>query len=496
MSRKVQQVLIVGSDAAAWLTALGLHRALGRTGLTVRVVELPSPLGAADVYSAVPSLAALHGLLGLKEPEVLASTAGLPVLGQRFSNWSGPARPFVHGYDTQGVVIDNLEFLQFWTKARAEGLRVELDDFSLASVAARQGRTPIASDGHQVEAPVAPGYHFDAGAYVDLVRRAALAAGVEGRSAGLRTVNRSGNRIVSVTLDDGLTVPADLFIDASGSEALLSSGQPETTFESWRDLFRADRILVSSAPALRPLPGHSEIAAFSAGWLGLFPLRDRTAVTAVYDSSILSDREVVEAIPVLTGIPMSGEATVESFTPGMRPPWTGNCIAIGSAAAVLEPLDAIQLHLVHTGLSHLIALFPTDADHMPEASVYNAAVAAHVRNVRDFQLAHYVLNRRYDEPFWDRARKAPLPERLAERIRLFEARGVVALHDDESFQEQNWTSIFVGHGLVPRDFTPLVDRVPVEEQMSTVRGLLARVAEEVRAMPDVDSQFGASGAGR
>lgn len=491
MSRPVRQVLIVGRDAAAWLTALALQRAFGRTGVTVRVVETPSLLGSADVYAAVPSLTALHGLLGLKDHEVLAATSGVPVLGQRFSNWSGAARPFVHGYDTQRVAIDDLDFLQYWVKARGEGLRVELEDFSLAAAAARQGRSPVEADGTQVETPVAPGWHFDALAYVDLVRRRALAAGVEGRAARVRAVNREEDRIVSVTLDDGLTVAADLFLDASGVEAVLIGDSPGAAFESWRDQFRADRILVASAAVLKPLPGHSEIAAFSAGWLGLFPLRDRTAITAVYDSAVMSDREVAEAIPVLCGRPITGEVTVEPFAPGLRPAWSGNCVAIGTSAVALEPLDAIQLHLIHTGLSHLIALFPVDADQMPEAPVFNAGFASHVRNIRDFQLAHYALNRRYDEPFWDRARDAPATERLAERLRLFEARGTVAIYDDESFQEQNWTSIFVGHGLIPRSWSPLVDRTPAEEQMAKFRGLLARVAEEVRAMPEVESQFGA-----
>lgn len=496
MSVKVSQVLVVGRDAAAWLTALGLQRALGRTGVTIRVVELPSLLKPADVYAAVPSLAALHSLLGLEERAVLEATSGLPVLGQRFSNWSGGGKPFVHGYDTRRVAIGDIDFLQFWVRARGEGLKVELDDFSLAAAAARQGRSPLGRDGARIEAPVAPGYHFDARSYVDHVRRAALAAGVEGRSAGLRAIHREGDRIVSVILDDGLAVTADLFIDASGAGATLIGGSPGAAFESWRDLFGADRILVGTAPALRPLPGHSEISAFSAGWLGLFPLRDRTGVTAVYDSALRSDREVAEGIPVLTGLPLVGEVTVEPFTPGMRPAWVGNCIAIGAAAVALEPLDSVLLHLIHTGLSHLIALFPVESAIMPEAAVFNAGFASHVRNIRDFQLTHYALNRRFDEPFWDRARDVTLPEPLAARLRLFEARGTALIHEDESFQEQNWTSIFVGHGLTPRDVTPLVDRVPVADQMGKFRGLLAQVAEDVRAMPRVDDEFGTGGARR
>lgn len=493
MTRPVKEVLIVGRDAAAWLAALALHRAFAGAGVRVRVVELPSLLTAADAYAAAPALGGLHRLLGLEEAEVLDASSGVPVLGQRFANWSRAGAPFMHGYDTQRVGINDIDFVQFWVKARAEGLAVELEDFSLASVAAKQGRSVIDGDGTRIDLPVSPGYHLDARGYVDLLRSRALAAGIEARSAAVRSIERDGDVITGLVLDDGLRVEADLYVDASGGEALLAADASSSAFESWRSWFGADRMLTASAKALRPLPAYAQIAAFEAGWIGLHPLRDRTAVTVVYDSTVMADRAVLEAVPVLTGLALEGEASVEAFEAGARPAWIGNCVALGAAAAVLEPLDAVQLHLVQMGLSLLIGLFPVEADDMPEAEAFNAGFASHVRNVRDFQLAHYALNRRFDERFWDRARAADLPDALKARLRLFAARGIVPTFDDESFQEQNWIASFVGHGLIPGDHDPLVDAVPEAEQMDRFRSLLGRIAEEVRAMPAVDPAFGAAG---
>jgi len=494
MSRKVTKVVVVGRDAAAWLSALALQRAFGRTGVEVRVVELPSLLGPSDVYAAVPSLGALHGLLGLAEHEVLEATSGVPVLGQRFADWSRDLPSYIHGYDTQLVAIDDIEFVHFWVKARAEGLKVALDDFSLAAAAAKHGRSVIERDGRSTEMPVAPGYHLDARTYVALVRQRALRAGTKSVGSGTVVVRREGDRILSVTLDDGQSIEGDLFIDASGVEALLIGGASGAAFQAWRDDFPADRILVASAPALKPLPGFSQITAFAAGWTGLYPLKDRTAVVAVYDSGAMSDQQVLDGLPQITGFPLRGEATVAPLAPGMRPAWVGNCVAIGDAAVVLEPLDAVQLHLIHMGLTQLIALFPVDAEAMPEAEVCNVGFAAHVRNVRDFQISHYRLNRRPGEPFWDRARTTPAPDSLQTRFNMFSARGKVVLFDDESFQDQNWTALFIGHGLIPRSYDPMVDAVPAEQQMGRFRGLLGKIAEEVRAMPQVEAEFGVSAA--
>jgi len=486
----IRSVVVVGRDAAAWLSALTLQRAFGRTGLKVSVVAMPSLLQATDVYAALPSLAGLHALLGLGDVEVLGATSGVPFLGQRFADWNRDIPAFLHAYDMLRVGIDDVDFVHFWVKARAEGLKVAYEDFALGSVAAKQGRTVIDRNGFVGEAPIEAGYTLDAVGYVALIRRRAIQAGVSVVEDAVIGIDRHGDRIAAVITSDDQRVEADLFIDASGAEAVLSRGQ-SGVFDSWRELFGVDRLLSASAKALRPLPAFSQIAAFEAGWIGLYPLKDRTGVVAAWDSREMSDDTLINRLSTETGLSLEGECRVTGFEPGMRPAWSGNCVAVGEAAVALEPLDAVQLQLTHLGLSQLVALFPVSAEAMPEAQAYNAGLAAFVLNVRDFQLAHYRLNGRVGEGFWDRARSAPVPTGLEARIRLFAARGKIAQFDEESFQPQSWTASFLGHGLIPSSYDPRVDRISPEDQMARFRSLLGKVAEDVRAMPSVDSQFGA-----
>lgn len=490
MSQAVRRVVVVGRDAAAWLTATALHRAFARTGVSVAVAELPSLLGPADVYSATPSLAGLHRLLGLEERDVLRVCRGLPVVGQRFSGWSGDGSAFVHGYDPKRAAINGIDFLQFWIKARTGGMPVPFEDFSAAAAAAKQGRLSPPETDPDAFGNVAPGYHLHARAYVGALRRLAVDSGVEHRSGELDNVEREGTRIRSVTLAGGVSVAGELFVDATGPDALLMKGQPGDSYESWAEWLPCDRVLTASGPPLSPLPAFSEIMAFDAGWIGLFPLQNRTAVTAVYSSAQAGDDRVLKTLVERTRIPLQGEATAGNLAIGGRAPWIGNCVAIGGAAAALEPLDAVHLHLVHVGISNLVALFPVDAAAMPEAGAYNAALARHIANVRNFQIAHYRLNRRVGEALWDRARDATGPAELEAKLRLFASRGKVPMYEDEPFQEQNWASIFVGHGLIPRSHEPLVDSVPLQEQMERMQHLLHLVATEVNAMPRVGEYLG------
>lgn len=490
MSEAVRRVVVVGRDAAAWLTAAALHRAFARTGVSVAVVELSSLLQPADVYSTTPSLAGLHRLLGLEEHDVLRVCRGLPVVGQRFSGWSGDGSAFVHGYDPKRAAINGIDFLQFWIKARAEGMPVPFEDFSAAAAAAKQGRLSPPEADPNAFGSAAPGYHLHARAYAGALRRLALDDGVEHHQGELDSVERTNDRIRSVTLTGGVSVAGDLFIDATGSAASLMTGQPDDSFASWAEWLPCDRVLTASGPPLSPLPAFSEIMAFHAGWIGLFPLQNRTAVTAVYSSAQATDDQVLEALVERTRIPLQGEPAARALAIGSRTPWIGNCVAIGSSAATLEPLDAVELHLSHVGISNLVALFPVHATTMPEAGAYNAALLRHVANLRDFQIAHYRLNRRVGEALWDRARAAAGPAELEAKLKLFASRGKVPMYEDEPFQEQNWASIFVGHGLLPRSHEPLVDSLPLQEQMERMQHLLHLVATQVKAMPSVGEYLG------
>ncbi len=489
MARPVQSVLIVGRDAAAWLTALGLFRAFGPAGVTIRVLELPSILTKADVYATLPSQQALHRLLGIDEADILRVAKGVPVLGQRFANWSGAAPPFLHAYDTQGAPFSGVEFLHYWLRAREEGMNVALEDFSVGAAAAKQGRLAIFGPETATFSRATYGYHFDAQPYVRAVRSLAQRLGIErieGQFAGAETT-RDG--IQKVLLVGGESVSADLYVDATGAEAALACRMPTDRFEDWGKCLPCNRMIAATAPRLSQLPGFSQVLAHAGGWIGIYPLQTRTAVQALYDSGVVSDSEMIDALPVLSRLSIEGDAVVSGLRTGIREAWQGNCVAIGGAASMLEPLDATSLHSVHIGISTLVSLFPVDAEKMPEARIYNTSLRGHAENLRDFQLAHYHLNRRFDSPFWNKVRDVPLPPGLASRLALFGARGRVLINDNETFQEENWLSILIGHGLIPRSWDQLAGKMPQAEQIGFFQRMLGFIAKEVSGMPSIEAHM-------
>jgi tryptophan halogenase len=479
----------VGRDADAWLTALMLQLSLvsSTSGVSVELIELPSQLCPHDYYSVLPSHKALHKVLGVNENALLKTCSGLYVLAQRFSNWSGAENPFIHAYDTLGNSMDNVDFFQYWLKARKNGLNVPLEDFSLGAVAAKQGRFVVLGDSSGSFSRATHGFHLSALPYLQAVGKAALKAGLIHRTGTVKSVVVQTGIVQSLILQDDSVIDGDLFIDATGTEAVLISQLEENNYESWQHWLPCDRKLVASAPPLNPVPAFSQISAFTEGWVGFFSLANRTAVTAVYSSRHTTSNRVLQKMATLSGGNISGAVESQCSAGARKKHWIGNCIALGTAAVNLDAVDATDLHLLHLGLSLLRELFPVNKYDMKEAALFNEKMQSYATNVRDFQVAHYQLNKRIGESFWDDARQTPPPPALAEKIALFAQRGCIAMREDETFQEENWTSLFVGHGVMPKAYDPLVDKMPEQEQIEQFQQMLHHITNEVQNMPSLQA---------
>jgi tryptophan 7-halogenase len=494
VDKAIKKIAVVGRDAEAWIAAYILRASFAKAEKPVEVVlvELPSKLHPHEYYNVLPSHQVLHKVMGLQE-SLVYKTGGLYSLGQRFFNWSGANTSFFHGYDTHGVPINKIEFLHYWVKACKQlQLDLPLEAFSFVVEAAKQGRFISLSETAAEISRATYGYHLNALSYVRAIAKAAIGLGVEHKLDEIKAVDVLNGVIKSIALLSGSKIQADLYIDASGVDAVLLSQLEETdNFESWTHWLPCDKKITTSLPPLSPAPGFAQMVAFDNGWMGYFPLLKRTALTAVYSSQAATLEQTLNNINKISGTNIKPNSVVEStIKAGARKKsWVGNCVAIGDAAGSIEPLDATQLHTLHLSLSLLRSLFPNNQDSMPEAGIYNDKIQAYLNNIRDFTIAHYKMNKRKGEILWDTCREMPVPESLQEKISLFASRGLVAMHEEETFQEENWTSILVGHELMPETYDPLVDKIHVSDLVQQFEKILQYITGEVSSMPSMQSHI-------
>lgn len=476
------RLVIAGRDTALWLSAVMLARALAHAEIGITAVELPGMLGPADVHPTLPPLEALHNRVGIDEAALLRAVGGCFSLGHNFTDASGMVPAFLHAFGGAGAPIAGGDFFAHWLKARRHGLSVPLEEFSLTAAAARHGRLLIPSEETETYGRSDYGYHLPAAAYAQSLKSLAEQAGVAIHPVpALRPVlDPECGDIVALETANGW-IEGDLFVDATGAEAALIAAI-DPARESWRAHFPADRMLAARGSAIAPVPVYAESRAWQGGWTALHPVIARTHVVQAYASGACGDDAALDRARAASGLALD-DAIVRPLDPGRRTPWRRNCIAIGEAACVFDPVHGVGLHAIQLGLVQLLAGFPT-AKHGYDArrAEYNRVMHAAFERVRDFQSAHYALAR-YAGSFWAEGRAAPRPRAVAHAIDLFAARGEVPPFEEESFLPDSWRALFIGHGIVPDSHSPAIDGTPPDEIKAQLRRMLGFVREQVLKAP-------------
>jgi tryptophan halogenase len=363
---------------------------------------------------------------------------------------------------------------------------VALDEFSLTAAAARQGRVLLPDEETEVFGRTDYGYHLPAMAYAAALKGLAKRLGVELHQAlaAAPTLDADGE-IAALDLGEGRCVGGDLFVDATGPEAVLMTALGAAR-ESWRDHFPADRVLRAQGPRFASLPPYADIRAWARGWVGLYPSQAATHVVQVYASDLCTDDQALELAGRVSGLALA-DAVVSVSDPGRRvEAWRGNCVAVGEAACAFDPVHGVDLQAVQLGLVHLLSLFPVAGEFGAERAAYNATMREVYERLRDFQSAHHVANRYARAPVWERARAAAASDVLAHKIAVFQARGEIPPSEHETFVADSWRALLTGHGLTPETYAPMIDRTAPETVKGEFRRILSFIKDQVLNQPGHD----------
>lgn len=482
------RIIVVGRDAALWLTALSLHRALGATGVSVTAVELPASLHPGDVVRSLPALEALHNRLGVNEADLIRASGGSYTLGWNMAP-PAPAAPFFLAHGGYGSPIDGADFFHHWAKARRFGLEVAFEMFSPTAMAARQGRMMLPDSETEKFGRADYGYHLPAIEYAAFLKGLAYRAGLTSHRSHSVVVehNEADGAIAAVRLDQGQRIAGDLFVDASGAEAILIGRALDQALEVCTGGSPVDRTLVASAPRFASVPVYSEVRICENGWLELLASQTTTQVRYAYSSAGSGDEAALAAARTAAQLPLQ-QATVKTVQRGGRSrPWTANCIAVGAAAHQVDPLFDLDLHIVQLGIVHLIALFPAHARFDAERGEYNRVLASKTARLRDLAPAFYGLNRFGDAGFWGAARRAGMPKTTRHKILAFRARGQLPPMEDETFAPDFWRALLVGLGEMPQTWPPSIDLTAPDALRSALQRMLGFVKDKVLEQPTHDA---------
>jgi tryptophan 7-halogenase len=483
----IRNVVIVGGGTAGWMAAAALAR-LQENGVTKITLIESDEIGTVGVGEAtIPPIKTFNAMLGLDENEFLASTHGSFKLGIEFDSWKRAGERYLHPFGAYGSDIEGIKFHQLWLMLRSKGMTNPIGDFSLCEVASRGSRFDRSSgDPRDVTHMLEYAYHFDAGLYARFLRRYSEGRNVTRREGKIVEVLQrdSDGYIEAVTLTDGSRIEGDLFVDCSGFTGLLIEQTLETGYEDWSQWLPCNSAVAVPSARTEPLPPYTRSTARDAGWQWRIPLQHRTGNGHVYCNQFISDDEAAAILLANLDGEAFGDPRQLRFQTGRRKQaWNKNVVSLGLASGFMEPLESTSIHLVQTGISKLLSLFPTCqfADH--ERDEYNRLTQIEWEHIRDFLILHYHVNERSGSEFWRHCATMDIPETLRRKITLFKGAGRLFRYNDELFTDSNWTAVMIGQGLLPDSHDPLADVLDIQ-QIGQMLGSMTNIFHKTAsAMP-------------
>ncbi len=455
-----QRILIIGGGTAGWMAAAALSRMLGHK-CDIKLVESEA-IGTVGVGEAtIPPIRTFNNMLGISEVDFLHSTKATYKLGIEFKNWTRQGHSYFHPFGVHGASVNARYLHHYWLKLRAEGDTTPLDAYSLCTLAAKQGKCASPStDSHSIMATFGSAYHFDASLYAAYLRQYAemrRVTRIEGKV--IDVVLRGDNGFVKgVQLDNGQKLEADLFIDCSGFKGLLIEGALGTGYKDWTQWLPCDRAIAVPCTKSGKLTPYTRATAHAAGWQWRIPLQHRTGNGHVYSSAHMSDDEALSILlNNLDGEPLA-EPNFLRFKTGVRKKfWIKNCVSLGLASGFMEPLESTSIHLIQAGITKLLDFFPGNDFDQTNIDEYNRLSTIEFEEIRDFLILHYYATTRDDSAFWNYCRTMEIPDTLKRRINLFTKYGRIAPRAHELFTNTSWIAVFIGQGIIPSGYDPLVD---------------------------------------
>lgn len=486
LDNRIKKVVIVGGGTAGWMTAAALSKVLPSHYTKIELVE-SKMIGTVGVGEAtIPQIATFNQLIGIDENEFMRETQATFKLGIQFKDWGQLGDTYIHPFGVFGAPIGDLPFHHYWLKMWQQGHFDRLDDFALACIAAPKSKftRPLNIEKSPL-AQIVYAFQFDASLYAAYLRKLSESRGVkrtEGKVVTVHQHNESGF-IKSVELESGEQLHGDLFIDCSGFRGLLIEQTLKTGYRDWTHWLPCDRAVAVPCTGNGDPDPYTRSTAREAGWQWRIPLQHRTGNGHVYSSNFMSDEQAEKTLlDTLDGEPLA-ELNRLRFTTGRREKcWNKNVVAIGLASGFIEPLESTSIHLIQSGISKLIGLFPDLDFNQHTIDKYNDQSVTEIESIRDFIIAHYKATQRDDTEFWNYCRTMSVPDTLQEKLDLFKSSGRLYREGDELFSEVSWLAVLFGQNIIPQGYHPLVDTLnesALRDYMHSIKDVINRSVESM-----------------
>lgn len=261
-------------------------------------------------------------------------------------------------------------------------------------------------------------YHFDTHLLLEKLRNCAHILGCKTLTGTVKKVEKTKDEIKAITLNNGIKVKSDYYIDCTGFKRVLMS-EFSTEIIDFSNEILVDSAISVSIPGKNSIENITTTEALSSGWKWTIPLRTKTGHGYVYSSKFLSKQEAKKEFLEAIGIPENSNLKFQEFkwTPSVQKiNYVKNACGLGLASGFVEPLEATSLGSVTNAIGWLVFGYwgNPDADY----KAFNDNGIKYFTDIKDFLLTAYTSSKRKNSKFWRYySKNISYSERIKEKLK-------------------------------------------------------------------------------
>jgi tryptophan halogenase len=260
-------------------------------------------------------------------------------------------------------------------------------------------------------------FHFDAVKFGIYLRdKYCVPRGVKHIVSEVKDVKVGENGVEELTLEDGSTISADLYIDCTGWKSLLLGQALGEEFISYEHLIPNNKAWATKIQYVdkeKEMEPYTNCTAIGNGWVWNIPLWNRIGTGYVYSDKYIDKEEALKEFKQHLKSDKLAVQRDDDFDPdeleykdiSMRigihkRTWVKNVVAIGLAAGFVEPLESTGLLTVHEFLLKLVRSLEKDNFNRFDIDAYNLLTNSQYDGMCKFVSLHYALSNRDDTQYW------------------------------------------------------------------------------------------------
>ncbi len=475
MINQQHTVLIVGGGTAGWLTAAIIaahHKTATHQNIKIVLIESSNIATVGVGEGTWPTLKQTVSSIGLTEKILFERCFATFKQASKFVGWRDDSNGFYYHPFTPPAGFGKLDFAPYLK---------EVSQFDQVANFQRHvcelGLAPRMLSEKEFSGRCNYGYHFDAGAFAELLKEHCTKnLNVEHIVGDVsEVITRDNQEIANLILKDKTELSGDLYIDCTGFKSLLlgeslNVGSVDT--QKWLFNDSALAVQVPYSEASNMIACQTISTTHEAGWIWDIGLQHRRGVGCVFSSQHMSVDEATQKLADYTGCKVDQLAPKHiHYKSGYKQQfWKNNCVAVGLSAGFIEPMEATAILLIEQSAKFIAENIPRTQEQIGAIErLFNNKMHKHWQSIIDFLKLHY-LSAHKNGQYWKQQRQTEhIPESLQERLLVWQTRGPQTSDFDsenELFTAASYQYVLYGLGMKPDFPAYLHDSERVMQQLA------------------------------